>query len=100
MYLSRGVEINVYDISSLIMEREGAERAMLGSLVGGSSPSGMLGCPCLLTWRSCEEDLHNCAYDSHSPFGALFPIPLTLPWTVNFCYYFYFLFIVLSSNLL
>lgn len=32
-------------------------------------------------------------------FGALFPIPLTLPWIVTFCYYFCFLFITLSSSL-
>lgn len=95
-----GVDINVDDISSLIMEREGAERAMLGNLVRGSSPSGTLRCPCLLTWSSYEKDLHKCAYDAYSPFGVLFPISLTLPCIVNFCYYFYFLFIVLSSSLM
>lgn len=79
MYLSCGVDIIVYDISSLIMEREGTERAMLGSVMGGSSPLGMLRCPCFLMWCSCESDLHNCVYDSHSTFGVLLLIPLILP---------------------
>lgn len=64
------------------MEREGAERAMLGSLVGGSSPSGMLRCPCFLMWSSCEAHLPNCAYGSHSSLGVAFPIPLILPWSL------------------
>lgn len=72
----------MYDISSLIIERGGTERAMVGSLVGGSSPSGMWRSPCFLMWSSCESDLHNCAYDSHSLFAILFPIPLILPWTL------------------
>jgi len=59
MYLSYGMEINVYDISSLIIEREGAESAMLESLVGGSSPPDVLRCPCFLTWSSRESNLHS-----------------------------------------
>lgn len=82
MCLLCGVEIDIYDIFSLIMEREGAERAILGNLVGGNSPSGLLRYPCFLMWSSCETDLHNCAYDSHSPFGVPFPIPLILPWSL------------------
>lgn len=79
---SCGVEINMYDISSLIIERGGAEKDMVGSLVGGSSPSGMWRSPCFLMWSNCESDLHNCAYDLHSLFAILFPIPLILPWTL------------------
>lgn len=79
MCLLCGVTIIVYDILYLTMERSGAERDMLGSLVGGSSPSGMLRCPCFLMRSSCETDLHNCAYESHFPFGVLFPISLILP---------------------
>lgn len=81
---SCGVEIDIYDIFSLIMERKGAERAMLGNLVGGSSPSGMLRRPCFLMWSSCEAHLPNRAYDSHSPLGVAFPIPLMLPWSLLF----------------
>lgn len=58
MFLSCRMEINVYDISSLIIEREGAERAMLGSLIGGSSPPGVLR-GCFLTASSCESSLHS-----------------------------------------
>lgn len=83
---------------SLIIEREGAERAMLGSLVGASSPPGMLRCSCFLTWNSHEPNLHKDVLCLWVTFSTQCFFPFSFYFHGVFCYWFYFLFIVLCFH--